>query len=146
MTPAVPFAVGLQAPLFLLLLVLAPLLVALYVRHERRARTGRAAFASPALMPAVAPRLPGWRRHLPIVMYLLALVALVIALARPQVTVAVPIDQARILLVFDQSGSMASQDVAPTRLEAARAAAARSSSACLGGCRSARSPTTRPRG
>jgi Ca-activated chloride channel family protein len=56
-------------------------------------------------------------------MYLLALVALVVALARPQVTVAVAVDQARILLVFDQSGSMASTDVTPSRLQAARKAA-----------------------
>ena len=123
MSSAVPFALGLQAPLFLLGLLAVPLLIALYVRHERGARRGRAAFASPALLPAVAPRLPGWRRHLPIAMYLLALATLVIALARPQVTIAVPIDQARVLLVFDQSGSMASTDVAPTRLDAARRAA-----------------------
>jgi Ca-activated chloride channel homolog len=75
------------------------------------------------MLPAVAPRLPGWRRHLPLTMYLLALIALVVALARPQVTVAVAVDQARVLLVFDQSGSMASTDVAPTRLQAARRAA-----------------------
>jgi Ca-activated chloride channel family protein len=119
----VPFGLGLQAPLWLLALLAAPRLVWLYVRHEQGARRGRAAFAAPALLPSVAPRLPGWRRHLPVLMYLLALIALVIALARPQVTIAVPIDQARVLLVFDQSGSMASTDVQPTRLDAARRAA-----------------------
>jgi Ca-activated chloride channel family protein len=123
MTPAVPLALGLQAPLFLLLLLLLPLLVGLYVRHERGAVRGAAAFASPALLPAVAPVRPRWRRHVPIALYLLALVVLVVALARPQVTVAVPVDQARVLLVFDQSGSMASEDVSPTRLAAARTAA-----------------------
>ena len=112
-----------QAPLFFLLLIAAPVLVALYWRHERNARRGRGAFASAALLPSVAPALPKWRRHLPMGAYLLALIALVVALARPQVTRAVPVDQARILLVTDQSGSMASQDVAPTRLDAARRAA-----------------------
>lgn len=114
---------SLQAPLFLLLLLAAPLLVWLYVRHERGARRGRAAFASVALLPSVAPALPRWRRHLPIAAYLLALIVLVVALTRPQVTVAVPVNQARILLVTDQSGSMAAKDVAPTRLAAARRAA-----------------------
>ncbi len=114
---------SLQAPLFLLLLLGAPLLVWLYVRHERGARLGRAAFASPALLPSVAPERPRWRRHAPMLAYALALVVLVVALSRPQVTVAVPVDQARILLVTDQSGSMAAQDVAPTRLDAARRAA-----------------------
>ncbi len=112
-----------QAPLFLLLLIAAPVLVALYWRHERNARRGRSAFAAPALLPSVAPVLPRWRRHLPMGLYGLALIALVAALARPQVTRSVPVDQARILLVTDQSGSMAAQDVAPTRLDAARRAA-----------------------
>jgi Ca-activated chloride channel family protein len=122
MIPAGPLALSLQAPLFLVLLAAAPLLVWLYVRHERSARRGRAAFATPRMLPAVAPVRPGWRRHLPVATYLLALVALVVALARPEVTVSVPVDQARVLLVFDQSGSMAAEDVAPTRLEAARRA------------------------
>ena len=122
MTPT-PLALSLQAPLFLLLLLAVPVLLVLYVRHERKATRGRAAFAAPALMGAVAPVRPRWRRHVPIVFYVLALVTLVVALTRPQVTVAVPIDQARVLLVFDQSGSMAAQDVAPSRLSAARSAA-----------------------
>jgi Ca-activated chloride channel homolog len=112
-----------QAPLFFLLLLAAPVLVGLYLRHERKARHGRGAFASPKLLPSVAPALPRVRRHLPMAMYLLGMVALVVALARPERTVTVDVDQARILLVTDQSGSMAAQDVAPTRLDAARRAA-----------------------
>ncbi|MGI8621903.1 MAG: VWA domain-containing protein [Solirubrobacteraceae bacterium] len=114
---------SLQAPLFLLALLAAPVAVGVYVAFERRGRRGRAAFASPAMLPAVAPERPRWRRHLPIALYLLALIVLVVALARPQVAVSVPVDQARILLVTDQSGSMAAQDVAPTRLDAARRSA-----------------------
>ncbi len=114
---------SLQAPLFLLLLVAAPVAVGLYGARERRARRGPAAFASPAMLPAVAPTRPRWRRHLPLALYLLALIALVFALSRPQVAVSVPVDQARIILVTDQSGSMAAQDVVPTRLDAARGAA-----------------------
>jgi len=112
--------VSLQAPLFLLLLATVPVAVGLYVLRERRHRRSAAAFASPAMLPAVAPQRPRWRRHLPIALYGLALITLVVALARPQVAVSVPVDQARILLVIDQSGSMAAQDVVPTRLDAAR--------------------------
>jgi Ca-activated chloride channel family protein len=121
--PSPPLAIGLQAPLFLLLLLAVPVLAWLYVRHERRATRGAAAFASPALLPAVAPRRPRWRRHVPVAFYALALAALVVALARPQVTVAVPVDQARVILVIDQSGSMAATDVVPSRMAATRKAA-----------------------
>lgn len=112
-------------PLFLLALVLvAPALLA-YVRHERTRRAAAAAFASPALMSAVAPSTPGWRRHVPLAVYAVALVVLVVALAKPQTTVAVPVERASIMLTTDYSGSMQATDVAPTRLAAARAAAER---------------------
>jgi Ca-activated chloride channel family protein len=115
--------VTLQAPLFLLVLLAVPVAALLYLRRERRIRRGQAAFANPALADAVMSERPGWRRHAPLAAYLLALVALAVALARPQVAVSVPVDQARIVLVTDQSGSMAAQDVAPSRLDAARRAA-----------------------
>lgn len=113
----------LQAPLFLLVLLLAPVAVALYLRRERAGRAGRAAFATPAMLPAIAPVLPRWRRHVPLGAYLLALIVLAVALARPQVARSVPVEQARIVLVTDHSGSMAAEDVLPTRLDAARRAA-----------------------
>ncbi len=113
----------LQAPLFLLVLIAAPVGVLLYLRRERRITAGQAAFASPALMSSVVPVRPGWRRHVPLIAYLLALIVLAVALARPQVAVSVTVDQARIVLVTDQSGSMAATDVLPTRLDAARRAA-----------------------
>lgn len=113
----------LQEPLFLLALLLAPVLMLLYWRRERRIRAGQAAFAAPALMASVAPERPRWRAHIPLVAYLLALIVLSFALARPQVAVSVEVEQARIVLVTDHSGSMAAEDVVPTRLDAARRAA-----------------------
>jgi Ca-activated chloride channel homolog len=115
--------VTLQEPLFLLALLIAPAAALLYWRRERRLRAGQAAFASPAMLPAVVPEQPGWRRHLPLLAYLLAVIVLSIALARPAVSASVPVEQARIVLVTDQSGSMAAEDVLPTRLDAARRAA-----------------------
>ena len=113
----------LREPLFLLGLLAIPLLVAWYVTRERRAHTGREAFAMPAMVASVAPQRPGWRRHLPVALYALALAVLIVALARPQTTVAVEAEQATVLLVTDQSGSMQATDVAPSRLIAAREAA-----------------------
>jgi Ca-activated chloride channel family protein len=109
------------APLFLAALVLIPLGLVLYARRERR--PGREAFAPAALLPSVAPHRPRWRRHVPVALYTLALAVLIVALARPQTTVAEPVEQATVIMVIDRSGSMAATDVAPTRLEAAQAAA-----------------------
>jgi Ca-activated chloride channel homolog len=107
------------SPLLLAGLVLVPLLVAVYVRSERR----RTAFAAPHLMDAVSPRRPRWRRHVPIAILGLAATGLIVALARPQVTVAVPVEQATVVIATDRSGSMLAKDVAPSRLAAARRAA-----------------------
>ena len=89
----------------------------------------------PAVQASVAPRTPGWRRHAPLVAYALALTILILALAKPQTTVAVPIERASIMLATDYSGSMQATDVAPTRLEAARAAALRFLDEVPGGVR-----------
>ena len=118
-------AVSFASPGLLLGLLLIPLAVVLYVRSERGARGSREAFARPALMPAVAPARAGWRRHAPPALYALALAGLVIALARPQATVAVPAEQATVVLTTDYSGSMQAQDVSPSRLAAAEQAAER---------------------
>jgi Ca-activated chloride channel family protein len=108
-----------QSPWLLLGLVLIPLLVAAYVASERRRRRAAAAFAAPATSASVVPRRPGFRRHMPLVLAGLATAALITALARPQVSVAVPAEQATIVLAMDHSGSMAATDVSPSRLTAA---------------------------
>jgi Ca-activated chloride channel family protein len=110
-------------PLFLLALVIVPLALVAYRRHERDRRAAAAAFAAPGLMASVAPSTPGWRRHVPLAFYGVALAVLIVALAKPQTTVAVPVERASIMLTTDYSGSMQSTDVAPSRLAAARVAA-----------------------
>ncbi|MGH2898187.1 MAG: VWA domain-containing protein [Solirubrobacteraceae bacterium] len=112
-------------PLYLLALVLVPVGFVAYLRHERSRCVAAAAFAAPALQPSVMPSRPGWRRHVPLVAYAFALAILVLALAKPQRTVAVPVERASIMLTTDYSGSMQATDVPPTRLRAARAAAER---------------------
>jgi Ca-activated chloride channel family protein len=111
------------APLVLIGLAILPVLVVWYVRLQRDRRRAAAAFAAPAFTPSVAPRRPRWRRHAPVLVMAIAVAALVVAAAKPQRTVAVPVEQAQIMLLNDVSGSMLATDVAPNRLRAARGAA-----------------------
>jgi Ca-activated chloride channel family protein len=109
-------------PWLLLGLLLIPLLAVAYGAGERRRRRAAAGFAARATRASVVPRRPGWRRHAPLLLAGLAMAGLVVALARPQVTQAVPAEQASIVLAMDHSGSMQATDVAPSRLVAAREA------------------------
>jgi Ca-activated chloride channel homolog len=115
--------VSFQAPVFLIALLLVPLAAVAYVAAQRRRRAAADAFASPAVRASALPRTPGWRRHAPVGLYGVALAALAIALARPEATIAVPAEQATIVLAIDRSGSMRATDVEPTRLEAMQTAA-----------------------
>ena len=114
-----------QQPLLLLALLLVPAAVAFYWLAERRRRRREHAFASPTTAASVLPRRPGWRRHVPPALGLIALAGLLAALARPQVSVAVPAEQASIVLAMDHSGSMQATDVKPSRLAATVAAGER---------------------
>ena len=111
------------APLLLLGLVLVPVLLGLYFLAQRRRTRYAVRFTNLDLLANIAPRRPAWRRHLPPVIYLAAVTALVIGLARPTMVVATPREDATVLLTIDVSGSMQATDVAPTRLDAAKAAA-----------------------
>jgi Ca-activated chloride channel homolog len=110
-------------PFLLAGLLALPVLVAWYVRRQRGRARDRAAFVLPALAPSVAPDRPGWRRHLPMLAFAAALAVLIVALAGPQATRAVPIKRSTIVLVVDNSSSMAATDVAPSRLVAVQRAA-----------------------
>jgi Ca-activated chloride channel family protein len=115
--------VSFGAPLALLGLALLPVLAVLYARHQRSRTKAARAFASPLLAASVTPTRPGWRRHAPMAVLAAAIALLLVAAAKPQTTVAVPVEHASILLMTDVSGSMQAQDVSPTRLIAARRAA-----------------------
>jgi Ca-activated chloride channel family protein len=118
--------VSFATPLFLLGLLLVPLLVAAQMAARRRARRYAVRFtAVPALKAAVAGSGRQWMRHVPAALLLAAVASLVFALAKPQRTVAVPVERGSIMLVTDHSRSMQATDVAPDRLSAAQAAARR---------------------
>jgi len=115
--------VSFREPAVLLGLFLLPVALLAYLAMQRRRRREAAAFGNPALMPNLVTGRPGWRRHLPAALLLLAAAALVFALARPQRTVAAPQRAATVVLVNDVSGSMRAADVEPSRLAAAQKSA-----------------------
>lgn len=111
------------APLLLLGLLLVPILLGLYLWAQRRRTRYAVRFTNLDLLANLAPRRPAWRRHLPPAIYLAAVAALALGLARPTMVVATPREDATVLLTIDVSGSMRATDVEPTRLDAAREAA-----------------------
>jgi Ca-activated chloride channel family protein len=110
-------------PILLAGFILIPLAMMAYGSLQRRRRRESSAWANPALVPNLTTARPGWRRHLPPFLLLLALAVLVAALARPQRTVAAPQRAANVIMVTDVSGSMNATDVSPDRLTAAVEAA-----------------------
>lgn len=110
-------------PLALLGLGLIPLLFGFYLWVQRRRRQYTVRFTNLALLREVVGRGPGLRRHVPPVLFLLGLAALLVSLAKPSVVLAVPREQASVLLVLDVSGSMDAPDLQPTRLGGATRAA-----------------------
>ena len=106
-------------------LLLVPIALAAYLVAQRGRRRHAARFGNPHLLPNLVPSAPGWRRHLPVAFYLLALIGLLTGLARPQTVMAVPREEATVVMVMDTSFSMGAVDVQPDRLSAAKAAANR---------------------
>ena len=114
-----------QAPLFLIGLFAIPLaLLALWAARRRPARYV-IRFPATATLAAVVGRTGRARKIIPPALLALSLAGLVTALARPEATIAVPVERASVMLVTDTSGSMNAGDVSPTRLAAAQNAASR---------------------
>ena len=110
-------------PQFLWLLLLAPLLVLLYVWLLRRRKKTALRYASLSIVREAMGVRQGFKRHLPPLLFLLALCALMVAAARPMAVVSLPSQQETIILAMDVSGSMRATDVQPNRLVAAQNAA-----------------------
>ena len=115
-------AISFQWPMLLWLLVLVPLLVAAYIYLLSRRRRSTMRYPSLALIKQAGPG-SGWRRHIPPALVLLAFTFLLLAMARPSAEVALPSRVATVMLVMDVSGSMRANDVNPSRIMAAQAAA-----------------------
>jgi Ca-activated chloride channel family protein len=107
----------------LLLLISIPLLALFYLRMQRRRKRFSEGFGSLRYGQSAPRQGPGIRRHIPPVLFLTSLAILAFALARPQAVVSLPRLQGTVILTFDVSGSMAADDMKPTRIDAAKAAA-----------------------
>ncbi len=107
----------------LVALIAIPIAIAVYVWLQRRKRKFAVRYASLSLIRDAQPRRSSWRRHLPFALLLLGSAGLVLALARPQVTVSVPIGSTTIILALDASRSMCATDVDPNRMSVATDAA-----------------------
>lgn len=110
-------------PVRLWLLVGAGALAAVYVVLQQRRRQYAVRFTNIALLEAVAPKRPGWRRHATAAAFLVAITALVVAFARPTHDEKVPRERATVVVSIDTSLSMEADDVTPTRIAAAKSAA-----------------------
>ena len=110
-------------PSLLLMLFSVPLLVLLYAWMQRRRHSFAARYGSLGLVHDTAGRGIGVRRHIPALIFLAGITILLFSLARPQATMGVPKIEGTVMLTFDVSGSMAAEDLQPTRMEAAKAAA-----------------------
>jgi Ca-activated chloride channel family protein len=96
--------------------------VAYVVLQARRGRFA-ARYASPGMLAKLAPRRPGWRRHLSAFAFAAVLALLITAFARPGSDARVPRERATIIVAMDSSGSMVANDIKPNRITVARNAA-----------------------
>lgn len=110
-------------PGLLVLLLIIPFAVVVYIILLRRRGRYAVRYSSLLLVREAASHQTWWRRHLPFVLFLLALTSLALAMARPVATVTIPSNKATIILAMDVSRSMCATDISPNRLEAAKDAA-----------------------
>lgn len=111
------------SPEVLWLLLALPLLVGAYVLLMRRRRRFVLRYAELATIRASMRPVQSLRRHIPPALLLLALLFAILATARPEATVPLPIDKRTIIMAVDVSLSMRAADIEPSRLEAAQIAA-----------------------
>ncbi len=110
-------------PQLLWLLLALPLLVLLYLWLLRRRKQTALRYASLSIVREAMGKGPGWRRHVPPILLLLAIAFMLLAAARPMATIVLPSNQQTIILAMDVSGSMRAEDVKPNRLVASQDAA-----------------------
>jgi Ca-activated chloride channel homolog len=110
-------------PEFLWLLLLLPLLVLLYVWLLRRKKKIALRYASLSIVREAMGNGQSFRRHIPPLLFLMSMAAMLVASARPSAVVSLPSQRETIMLAMDVSGSMRATDVLPNRLVASQNAA-----------------------
>ena len=107
----------------LIFLLLVPILFLIYFQVHRRRQEMTSRFGSLGLLRDAKGSAPGTGRHIPVYFFLGGIAILIFSTARPQATVSLPRLEGTVMLTFDVSGSMSADDLKPTRMEAAKAAA-----------------------
>ena len=110
-------------PQLLFLLLIVPILIGLYLLVLRRKKKAAVRYASLAMVKDAMGVGAGFRRHVPPILFLLALTVMIAAIARPAAVVTLPSQRSTVILAMDVSGSMRAEDVEPTRIAASQAAA-----------------------
>jgi Ca-activated chloride channel family protein len=110
-------------PIMLWFLLALPAFALLYLLLQRRRRRLIERYGNLGLVQSATGRGAGYRRHVPSLIFLAGMAILILSLARPQAVVSLPRIQGTVILVFDVSGSMAADDIKPSRIEAAKTAA-----------------------
>jgi Ca-activated chloride channel family protein len=110
-------------PDLLWLLLAVPAVIGVYLLLLRRGKKRLLQHPSLAMLREAIGTGQGFRRHAPPLLFLLALIVLLIAIARPTATITLPSQHETIILAMDVSGSMRATDVAPSRIVAAQNAA-----------------------
>jgi len=110
-------------PELLWLLALVPAIVGLYLLLLRRKKKLAVRYASLAMVKDAMGAGQRLRRHVPPLLFLIALTLMIVAIARPAAVVTLPSQHEIIILAMDVSGSMRAVDVQPNRLTAAQEAA-----------------------
>ncbi|THV38418.1 VWA domain-containing protein [Glycomyces buryatensis] len=110
-------------PLWLLALIPVAALAGVYVWAQFNRQRIAVRFANASLLAQLVPKVPGWRRHFPAGLMVIALAVLVGGMTRPAVDVEEPQERATVILAIDVSLSMMATDVDPTRIDAAKTAA-----------------------
>ena len=105
------------------LLLAAPALVGAYVLLLRRKEQGALRLSSLSLIREAITSGHRFRRHVPPLLLLLAMIVTIVAIARPTARITLPSRQQTIILALDVSLSMGATDVDPNRITAAQAAA-----------------------
>jgi Ca-activated chloride channel family protein len=114
--------VSFDAPLWLLVALAVPVLFGLQWVMQRRRMRYSISYSNTSVLASVATK-TSWRRGVPVALFALAFLVLALGMAKPQAEVAVPRDEATIILAVDVSGSMQAEDVSPDRMTAAKKAA-----------------------
>jgi len=111
-----------DAPLWLLVALAVPVLFGVQWAMQRRRMRYAISYSNTSVLASVATK-TSWRRGVPVALFAMAFLVLALGMAKPQAQVAVPRDEATIILAVDVSGSMQAEDVSPDRMTAAKKAA-----------------------